>query len=76
MVLWSSATEPGVPPSQDVAELAVEQRGTHLQKMVRPSLRPAHLLALVHPVIDQPVDRRLERRSGHALSGAMYGAVL
>lgn len=67
--------ETGIPARQDVAELAVEERSPYLQKVVRPGLRPAHLLALVHAVVDQSIDRRLDGRSGDALAGAMPGAV-
>jgi hypothetical protein len=54
------------------SEAAIEPPMLILPAGPRPSLA---WLALVHPVIDEPIDRRFDRCGRHSLTRAVLGAV-
>lgn len=61
---------------QGSIERAVENRRSDLKKVVGATCRPAHLVAAVHPLIDDDVYRQLRRRRRHALAGPLPPAVV
>ena len=61
-------SEAVVPAGQNSAEFAIQESCSDPEKAVCPALCPAHLLTLVHPVIDEPLDRRFERCGCHSLA--------